>query len=60
MPEKYVRIMKDTYEDARTQVKRVSGIWQKIEWDCIKDVFDMILYMYTGPGMRELPPLHGV
>ena len=42
VPEKYVRLVKDTYEDARTQVKTSIGVTGKItrsrlESDYIKD-----------------------
>ena len=33
VPEKYVRLVKDTYEDARTQVKTRSPL----KWDYTKD-----------------------
>ena len=29
MPEKYVRLVKDTYEDARTQVKNNIGVYEQ-------------------------------
>ena len=39
VPEKYVRLLKDTYEDARTPVKTSIGVTGKItvESDYIKD-----------------------
>ena len=38
VPEKYVRLMKDTYEDARTQVKTIIGVTpsSRLESDYIK------------------------
>ena len=39
VPEKYVRLMKDTYDDARTQVKTIIGVTpsSRLESDYIKD-----------------------
>ena len=39
VPEKYVRLVKDTYEDARTQVKTSIGLTarSRLELDYIKD-----------------------
>ena len=39
VPEMYVRLVKDTYEDARTQVNTSIGLTarSRLEWDYIKD-----------------------
>ena len=64
VPEKYVRLVKDTYEDARTQVKTSIGVTGKItvrvglrEGSSLSPyLFDMILDV-MGRGMKEQPPL---
>ena len=39
VPEKYVRLTKDTYDDAQTQVKTIIGVTpsSRLESDYIKD-----------------------
>ena len=62
VPEKYVRIVKDTYEDARTQVKTSIGLTSKItvrvglhQGSSLSPyVFDMILDV-MGRGIKEHP-----
>ena len=61
--EKYVRLLKDTYEDARTQVKTSVGVTGKITVRMALHkgssespyLFDMILYV-IGRGVKEQPP----
>ena len=63
VPEKYVRFMKDTYEDARTQVKTSIGVTGKItvrvglhQGSSLSPyLFDMILDV-MGRGIEEQPP----
>ena len=63
MPEKYVRLVKDTYEDARTQVNTSEGVTGKItvgmglhEGSSLGPyLFDMILDV-MGRGVKEQPP----
>ena len=60
VPEKYVRLVKDTYEDARTQVKTSIGLTGKItvrvglhQGSSLSPyLFDMILDV-TGQGIKE-------
>ena len=62
-PEKYVRLVKDTYEDARTQVKKSIGLTGKItvivglhQGSSLSPyLFDMILDV-MGRGIKEQPP----
>ena len=61
--EKYVRLVKDTYEDARTQVKTSIGLTGKITVrvglhlgsSLSPYLFDMILDV-TGRGIKAQPP----
>ena len=63
VPEKYVRLVKDTYADARTQVKTSIGLTGKItvrvglhEGSSLSPyLFDMILGV-MGRGIKEQPP----
>ena len=63
VPEKYVRLVKDTYEDARTQVKISIGLPGKItvtvglhQGSSLRPyMFDMILDV-MGRGIKEQPP----
>ena len=63
VPEKYVRLVKDTYEDARTQVKTSIGLTGKItvrvglhQGSSLSPyLFDMILDV-MGRGIKEQPP----
>ena len=63
VPEKYVRLVKDTYEDARAQVKTSIGLTGKItvrvglhQGSSLSPyLFDMILDV-MGRGIKELPP----
>ena len=63
VPEKYVRLVKDTYEDARTQVKTSIGLTGKItvrvglhQGSSLSPyLFDMILDV-MGRGTKEQPP----
>ena len=63
VPEKYVRLVKDTYEDARTQVKTSIGLTGKItvrvglhQGSSLSPyMFDMILDV-MGRGIEEQPP----
>ena len=64
MPEKYVHLVKDTYEDTRTQVNTSVGITGKISYSgaihqgssLSPYLFDMILDV-MGRGINEQPPL---
>ena len=63
VPEKYVRLVKDTYEDARTQVKTSIGLTGHITVrvglhrgsSLSPYLFDMILDV-MGRGIKEQPP----
>ena len=63
VPEKYVRLVKDTYEDARTQVKTSIGLTGKSTVrvglhqgsSLIPNLFDMILDV-MGRDIKEQPP----
>ena len=62
VPEKNVRLVKDTYEDARTQVKTRIGLTGKItvrvglhQGSLSSYLFDMILDV-MGRGIKEQPP----
>ena len=63
VPEKYVRLVKDTYEDARTQVKISIGLTGNItvrvglhQGSSLSPyLFDMILEV-MGRGIKEQPP----
>ena len=63
VPEKYVRLVKDNYEDARTQVKTSIGLTGKItvrvglhQGSSLSPyLFDMILDV-MGRGIKEQPP----
>ena len=63
VPEKYVRLVKDTYEDARTQVKTSIGLTGHItvrvglhQGSSLSPyLFDMILDV-MGRGIKEQPP----
>ena len=63
VPEKYVRLVKDTYEDARTQVNTGIGLTGKItvrvglhQGSSLSPyLFDMILDV-MGRGIKEQPP----
>ena len=63
VPEKYVRLLKDTYEDARTQVKTSIGLTGKItvrvglhQGSSLRPyLFDMILDL-MGRDTKEQPP----
>ena len=63
VPEKYVRLVKDTYEDTRTQVKTSIGLTGKItvrvglhQGSSLSPyLFDMILDV-MGRGIKEQPP----
>ena len=63
VPEKYVRLVKDTYEDARTQVKTSVGLTGHItvrvglhQGSSLSPyLFDMILDV-MGRGIKEQPP----
>ena len=63
VPEKYVHFMKDTYEDARTQVKTSIGLTDKItvrvglhQGSSLSPyLFDMILDV-MGQSTKEQPP----
>ena len=63
VPEKYVRLVKDTYEDARTQVKTSIGLTGKNtvrvglhQGSSLSPyLFDMILDV-MGRGIKEQPP----
>ena len=63
VPEKYVRLVKDTYEDARTQVKPSIGLTGHItvrvglhQGSSLSPyLFDMILDV-MGRGIKEQPP----
>ena len=63
VPEKYVRLVKDTYEDARTQVKTSIGLTGKItvrvglhQGSSLSPyLFDMILDVMVR-GIKEQPP----
>ena len=63
VPEKYVRLVKDTYEDARTQVKTNVGLTGKITVRVGlhqgSSLFDMILDV-MGRGIREQPQVYAV
>ena len=64
VPEKYVRVVKDTYEDAWTQVNTSVGVTGKITVgmglhqgsSLCKYLFDMLLGV-MGRGIKEQPPL---
>ena len=64
VPEKYVRPLKDTYEDARTQIKTSIGLTGKITVrvglhqgsSLSQYLFDMILDV-MGLGVKEQPPV---
>ena len=55
VPEKYVRLVKDTYEDARTQVKTSIGVTPRswLEWDYI-----ICRYPFTGRGSKDSEDIH--
>ena len=63
VPEKYVNLLKDTYEDARTQVKTIIGVTGKITvrvglhqgFSLSPYLFDMILDV-MGRGIKHQPP----
>ena len=63
MPEKYVRLVKDTYEDARTQVMTIIGVKGKITVRVSLHqgssrsayLFDMTLDV-MGRGIKDQPP----
>ena len=63
VPEKYVRLVKDTYDDARTQVKTSKGLMGKITvrvglhqgYSLNPYLFDMILDV-MGRGIKEQNP----
>ena len=63
VPEKYVRLVKDTYEDARTQVRTSIGLTGKItvtvglhQGSSLSPyLFDMVLDV-MGRGVEEQPP----
>ena len=64
IPENYVRLVKDTYEDARTQVKTSIGLTDKIkvrvglrQGSLLSPyLFDLMLDV-MGRGVKEQPPL---
>ena len=67
VPEKHVRLVKDTYEDARTQVKTSIGLTGKITvrvglhqgFSLSPYLFDMILDV-MGRGIKEQPLVYAV
>ena len=62
VPEKYVRLVKDTCEDARTQVKTRVGFTGKITISTIRLGLHQGFYMFytigdvMGRGIKEQPP----
>ena len=63
VPEKYVRLVKDTYEDARTEVKTSIGLTRKITVRVgLHQGFSLSLYLFDiildvmGRSTNEQPP----